>query len=176
MNFSIEEAIEVLERSPLTFETLLTGLSPGWLHTNEGRDTWNAAQVIDHLAEAERTNWIPRIRTILESGTDQPFPDFDRFAHLKQDPDQPISEKLARFKTLRAQNLVTLKEWIQPDTDLDQTGTHPAFGEVKLRELIATWAVHDLTHIAQIVRVMAEYYRREVGPWEQYLGVLKNSR
>ncbi|GAA3326286.1 hypothetical protein GCM10020331_061560 [Ectobacillus funiculus] len=53
------------------------------------------------------------------------------------------------------------------------TGVHPAFGVVKVRELISTWVVHDLTHIAQIVRVMAERYRTDVGPWKEYLGILK---
>ncbi|WP_242066396.1 hypothetical protein [Brevibacillus laterosporus] len=43
-----------------------------------------------------------------------------------------------------------------------------------LNEMLSTWVVHDLTHIAQIVRVMAERYRADVGPWKEYLGILKN--
>jgi hypothetical protein len=32
--------------------------------------------------------------------------------------------------------------------------------------------VHDLTHVAQIARVLAKRYRDAVGPWREYLGVL----
>jgi hypothetical protein len=43
---------------------------------------------------------------------------------------------------------------------------------VTLRQLLATWVVHDLGHIAQIARVMAKQYREEIGPWATYLPVV----
>jgi hypothetical protein len=49
---------------------------------------------------------------------------------------------------------------------------HPELGPVTLKELLATWVVHDLGHIGQIVRVMAKQYDGEVGPWKEYLPVL----
>ncbi|MGI2329004.1 DinB family protein [Planococcus sp. YIM B11945] len=173
MNFQLNEVIEVLEQTPKTVESLLSGLSDGWLHHNEGEGTWNAAQVVSHLIEAEKTNWMPRIASILQEGENNPFPPFDRFAHLQESPGRPIDEKLQEFRMIRSKNILMLKQWIQPETDFEQTGLHPEFGLVKLRELLSTWAVHDLTHITQIVRVMAERYRTDVGPWEAYLGVLK---
>jgi hypothetical protein len=45
-------------------------------------------------------------------------------------------------------------------------------GEVTLRELISTWAVHDLDHVAQIFAGMAGSHDAEVGPWKAYLGIL----
>ena len=42
-----------------------------------------------------------------------------------------------------------------------------------LGQLLATWAVHDLTHLAQIVRVTGKRYDQDVGPWKAYLGVLR---
>jgi hypothetical protein len=39
--------------------------------------------------------------------------------------------------------------------------------------LLSTWAVHDLTHLHQVSRIMAHQYRDAVGPWSEYLGVLK---
>jgi hypothetical protein len=44
---------------------------------------------------------------------------------------------------------------------------------VTVRQLLATWTAHDLAHILQISRVMAKRYRQEVGPWAQYLSVMK---
>ncbi|WP_270181078.1 DinB family protein [Alkalihalobacillus sp. CinArs1] len=172
MDFNLKEAIGMLERTPKTLESFLSGLSEGWLTCNEGEGTWSTSQVIDHLIECEKTNWIPRLRTIVES-ENKDFPPFDRDAHLSKASDSSIDQKLAAFKRLRAQNVLIVIGLIKSDAQFELTGNHPAFGEVKLRELLSTWVVHDLTHISQIVRVMAERYREDVGPWEAYLGVLK---
>ncbi|MDF2681281.1 MAG: hypothetical protein K0R47_2471 [Brevibacillus sp.] len=173
MNFSMKEAMEVLERTPQTLEHFLSGLSVGWLQCKEGEGTWNASEVIEHLIEGEKYNWLPRLEMILQEGENKPFPPFDRFSHLQEKAERTIEQKLLEFKTIRAQNIITLQAMIDPELHLDLTGSHPAFGQVKLRELLATWVVHDLTHIAQIVRVMAQRYRTDVGPWQEYLGILK---
>lgn len=172
MNFKWKEAIEVLERTPQTLEYLLSGLSDGWLQCNEGEGTWNVTQVIEHLIEGEKTNWIPRLEFLLREGESKPFPPFDRYAHLNEKPEISFQQKLHDFKTIRALNITRLKELVDPEAHLELTGIHPSFGVVRLRELLSTWVVHDLTHMAQIVRVMAERYRADVGPWKQYLGIL----
>ncbi|MBS4196719.1 DinB family protein [Lederbergia citri] len=173
MNFNIDEAVEVLERTPKTLEYFLSGLSDGWLHCNEGEGTWNATEIIEHLIEGEKNNWIPRLKLMLQEGESKPFPPFDRFSHLQAIGEQSIEEKLHEFKTIREQNIETLKALIEPELHLEITGLHPEFGVVKVRELISTWAAHDLTHIAQIVRVMAKRYKEDVGPWAEYLSILK---
>ncbi|MEC0207827.1 DinB family protein [Paenibacillus ehimensis] len=172
MNFNLKEAIEVLERTPQTLEYMLSGLSDGWLQCNEGEGTWNVTEVIEHLMEGEKTNWVPRLEFILQEGESKPFPPFDRYTHLNEKAEKSLEQKLHEFKTIRATNIAKLKELIDPEAHLELTGLHPAFGAVKLRELLSTWVVHDLTHMAQIVRVMAERYRADVGPWIQYLGIL----
>jgi DinB family. len=173
MNFHLMEAMEVLERTPSSLEALLTGLSSGWLHCNEGEGSWNASEVVEHLIEAEKHNWIPRLEWIIQVGESRPFPPFDRFAHLTKTPRRPIEQALLEFKTIRSENLIKLKNLVHPDLHLDLTGAHPEFGAVKIRELISTWVAHDLTHMAQIVRVMAKRYIVDVGPWRQYLSILQ---
>ncbi|WP_163102589.1 DinB family protein [Peribacillus alkalitolerans] len=172
MNFNLKEAIEVLERTPQTLKNLLSGLSDSWLQCNEGEGTWNAVEVIGHLIEGEKNDWITRLEIILKEGESKPFPPFDRYSHLKDSSISSIEQKLLEFTNLRELNISKLKSLIDPELHLELTGTHPALGVVKMRELISTWAVHDLTHIAQIVRVMAERYRTDVGPWKEYLGIL----
>ncbi len=173
MNFSLNEAIQILDSTPKTLDSFLSGLSNGWLTCNEGEGTWNSSQVVDHLIECEKNNWIPRLKTIIEEGENTSFPPFDRDAHIKNPPTTAIDQKLKEFQGLRLQNIKMVKGMIHSDDQFELTGKHPAFGEVKLRELLSTWVVHDLTHISQIVRVMSERYRRDVGPWEEYLSVLK---
>ncbi|MBM7551977.1 DinB family protein [Thalassobacillus pellis] len=173
MRFEMREAIKILERTPVSVRNLLSGLPDGWLKSNEGEGTWNASQVIDHLIEGEKVNWIPRLEIINQEGENKPFPPFDRFSHLNVMKQESLEKRLAEFQRLREQNITKLKELVNPETDLELTGIHPAFGTVKVRELIAAWVVHDLTHISQISRVMAERYREDVGPWAAYLGILK---
>ncbi|MCH6269195.1 MULTISPECIES: DinB family protein [Neobacillus] len=172
MNFNIEEAIEVLERTPKTLEYFLSGISNGWLQCNEGEGTWNARQVVEHLIEAEKTNWIPRLEFILEGNKDTAFPEFDRFSHLKNDSERSLKNVFRDFQEIRSMNITKLRSLVVSEVQLELTGFHPAFGRVRVRELLSTWVVHDLTHISQIVRVMAKRYRADVGPWQKYLGIL----
>ena len=171
MNFNWNEALELLERTPNTLEHLVIGLSDGWLQSNEGENTWTVKEVVDHLVQCEKTNWIPRILSIVEDENLNPFPSFDRFAHLTT-PTASIDESIMLLKQLRQENMSLLKN-LQPTIQLSKKGLHPEFGEVTLEQLLSTWVVHDLTHISQIVRVMAKRYSNDVGPWQAYLSILK---
>ncbi|PZD97377.1 DinB family protein [Paenibacillus sambharensis] len=175
MIFKLDEAMIVLERTPAILENLLIGLPNSWLHTNEGEGSWTVTEVVAHLTEGERTNWLPRLEMILEEGIGRTFPPFNRNAHLKaaEDRDYPIETILAAFRRERMGSLKKLKALVHSEEQLEAAGLHPDFGVVKARELISTWVVHDLTHMAQIMRIMGGRYRADVGPWIAYLGLLK---
>jgi hypothetical protein len=171
--FSIAEAVAVLTRTPATLDALLRGLPNIWVRCNEGKDTWSAFDIVGHLIFAERADWMPRARIILENGEARAFDPFDRFAQFKESQDKPLEQLLDDFARLRRENLAALRALnLQPE-DLTRRGTHPSLGAVTLSELLATWAVHDLTHVHQLSRVMAHQYRDAVGPWSAYLGVLQ---
>ncbi|WP_409251289.1 DinB family protein [Bacillus sp. SCS-153A] len=173
MNFDLLEAVEVLERTPQTLEHFLSGLSDNWILSNEGEGTWTISQVIDHFIECEKTNWIPRLQVIVR-GDNGAFPPFDRFSHIGQPLQGSLQQRFSEFRRLREENILKIKQMINSESHLQLTGVHPAFGEVKARELLSTWVVHDLTHISQIARIMAGRYREDVGPWVEYLGILKS--
>ena len=171
MRFELREAILVLERTPQVLRTLLAGLPPDWVMQNEGPDSWSPFNVVGHLIDGERTDWIPRARIIL--GREQrPFAPFDRFNHLTATRGTSLNQLLETFAQLREENLVTLRGWNPGEDQLALTGIHPALGTVTLRQLLSTWVVHDLGHLGQVARVMAKRYAEEVGPWKEYLPVL----
>jgi hypothetical protein len=171
--FSLAEATAVLTRTPATLNALLRGLPNIWVHRNEGKDTWSAFDIVGHLIFGERTDWMPRARIILENDEARPFDPFDRFAQVKESQGKSLEQLLDDFARLRRENLAALQALnLQPE-DLKRRGKHPALGVVTLSELLATWTVHDLTHVHQLSRVMAHQYCDEVGPWSAYLGVLK---
>lgn len=175
MKFSLNKSIEILERTPKVLTEMLAGLSGEWIFSNEGGETWSPFDVLGHLIHGERTDWITRTRTILEHGTTLPFRPFDRFAQFEESKGKSLDFLLEEFARLRAENLRMLKNIPTGEDTLDKKGIHPAFGEVTLRQLLATWTVHDLTHIVQISRTLARQYESEVGPWKVYLGVLNSS-
>jgi len=170
-NFKQDEATAFLARTPHALRCLLDGAADGWLDCNEGPETFSPREVIAHLIHGERTDWLERARIILEHGPERPFEPFDRFGHRAY-ADRPIHELLDELEELRHRNLTELRARVG-ESDLDRIGVHPALGPVTLRQLVAAWVVHDLTHIAQIARVMARRYAEDVGPWQQYMGVLQ---
>ena len=172
MELRLADANLILGKTPACLDLLLRDMPDEWLRANEGADTWSCYDVVGHLIHGELTDWMPRLRIILEHGAERAFDPFDRFAQFKNDQTRPIGELLDRFKSLREQNLLRLNELRLTAKDWKRAGQHPELGAVNLGELIATWVVHDLTHLNQIHRVMAKQYSEEVGPWKEYLSIL----
>ena len=165
------ETTALLERTPRVVRALLDGVPASWLDTPDTADGWTPRDVVGHLVSAELEAWIPRVEIILEHGPDRPFTSFDRFAHVERDREATLPELIDRFAELRAASLGRLASLVT-DADLERVGRHPVLGEVTLRELLATWAVHDLDHLAQAYAALAGSHDEAVGPWKVYLGIL----
>src|SRR5438874_9580053 len=171
MDGFVGDTTALLARTPELLRTLLIGLPQAWTDTPDTADGWRPRDVVGHLITGEQTDWMVRTRRILERGTSMPFDRFERFAMLERDAGFSLDDLVERFAELRRANLASLRELIGDD-DLDRRGLHPSLGEVTLRELLATWAVHDLDHIGQIYAGLAGSHDAEVGPWKAYLGIL----
>lgn len=168
----LADTTNLLRRTPDLLRTLLLDLPAAWTDTPDTPDGWRPKDVVGHLITGEQTDWIERTTRILEHGTSKTFDRFDRFEMLERDRDASLDTLVERFAELRADNLRRLGELVSSDADLDRRGLHPSLGEVTLRELLATWSVHDLDHIAQVFAGMAGSRDADVGPWKAYLGIL----
>jgi hypothetical protein len=174
MEFDLDEGYAVLERTPATLRALLVGLPETWTRNDEGPETWSPREVLGHLIEGERNDWIPRARIVLAQGPNTAFEPFDRLAQRRWMSESTRLEELVEtFARLRGKNLMTLREWRLSSTHLELTGIHPEFGLVTLRQHLSTWVAHDLGHLVQITRTMARQYRDAVGPWRKYLSALR---
>lgn len=173
MNFSFNKSIEILERTPKVLELMLENLSDEWTMNNEGPETWSPYDVLGHLIHGEQTDWITRTKIILSDSPDKAFKPFDRFAQFEESRGKSLTNLLDEFKKARKENLKFLKGLNLSEEDLDRTGIHPKFGDITLRQLLSTWTIHDLSHIAQIARVMSKQYKEAVGPWVEYLPILQ---
>ena len=172
MQYSLARSYEILDRTPAVLSALLTELPDDWIMPNEGPETFSPYDVIGHLIHGEKTDWTVRARMILEFGNTQTFERYDRFAQYEESKGKSLQQLLDEFAAIRKENMAWFKSLNLTEADLDKKGIHPVLGEVTLRNLLATWVVHDLTHIAQITRVMAKQYKEEMGPWPEFFRIL----
>ena len=171
MEFDVENAREVLRKTPQVLQVMLADLPDVWLHARESADAWSPYQVCGHLLHVDECDWIDRTKVILEHGTTTVFRPVDREAGFVRFAGLSVHELLDRFASTRRVNLDELAALVGPE-DLDRRGVHPDFGEVTLAQLLATWTVHDLNHVHQIVKTMAKQYGEAVGPWREFLPLL----
>lgn len=173
MKFQIEQAVEILSQTPAVLNAMVGNLSGDWTIDKENAGGWSAFDVVGHLIHGEETDWIPRAEIILKQGENPTFEPFDRFAQFEKSEGKTLSELLETFARLRSRSLETLRGMNITPEKLQLKGIHPELGEVNLEQLLSTWVVHDLTHIRQIVTVMALKYSENVGVWKEYLSILK---
>lgn len=167
----LPEATAILARTPAVLDRLLRGLPPSWLHRDDGPGTWSAYDIVGHLVHAEATNWIPRVRMILADGASRSFEPFDREAMLRWER-EPVEALLARLQAARQASLDELSSLNLTADNLDRRGSHPQMGPVTLRQVLAAWVAHDLTHLAQVGEALARCYRDDVGPFRAFMPAL----
>jgi hypothetical protein len=173
MEHNLQHTISLLTCTPAALNALLRDLPEPWTLRNEGENTWSAFDVVGHLINSDRTNWMPRAKMLLQFGETRMFEPFNRLAQVRESQGKSLGQLLDEFARLRAENLSELRALNLAQKDLERRGRHPALGVVTLSELLASWAAHDLTHLHQISRIMAHQYREAVGPWSRFLGVLQ---
>ncbi|WP_114788849.1 DinB family protein [Niabella yanshanensis] len=173
MKFTLSKSLEIIERTPGVIYAMLSGLSDEWVTSNEGDATWNAKEVVAHLIICEQTNWLARAKIILSDDANKNLEPIDMTTHFELAKNHSLETLLHMFKTLREESVAALKNFNLQLEDFTKHAFHPKIFEVNLQQLIATWVTHDLSHLTQISRIMAQQYKNEVGPFEAYLKILK---
>lgn len=159
----LHEARDLLGRGPALFRRLYTDLPDSWLHAADPGE-WSAHGVLVHMVTVEDHAWVQRIQHALEHPGDV-LPPVDRGG---PDPDRGVAEMLDRFEETRSANLDHLDR-----LDLrDERALHQALGPVTVGQILATWTVHDMNHLAQAMASISTHYRVAVGPFIPNLGIL----
>ena len=172
MKYTTQDAQKILQKTSHVLRALLYGLSDDWVMNNEGPETFSPYDVLGHLIHGEKTDWVTRAKIILEFGISKPFTPWDRFAQYEESKGKNLQQLLDEFETVRNENMQWFMSLNLTEGDLDKMGMHPVLGAITLRNLLSTWVVHDLTHIAQVTRVMAKQYKEEMGPWPKFFRIL----
>lgn len=172
MKYSLERSYEILDRTPAVLQSLLSGLPDDWVMANEGPETYSSYDVVGHLIHGEKADWTARMKMILEFGNTKTFVRWNREAMYEESKGKSLQQLLDEFAAIRKENMDWFRSLNLTEAELDKKGMHPVLGDVTLKNLLATWVAHDLTHIAQITRVMAKQYKMEMGPWPEFFRIL----
>ena len=173
MSHHLHNTVALLSHTPAALNSLLRDLPDAWTQPNEGEGTWNVPDVLAHLVDGERVDWMPRVNILLQYGETRPFDPYDMDGYLHERQGKSLPLLLDEFARLRSENLAALRALDLQPRDLERRGIHPSLGPVTLFQHLASWAVHDLSHLHQLSRLMAHQYREAVGCWGQYMGVLQ---
>jgi hypothetical protein len=172
MTLEVGEARDALRRTPAVLRGLVECQPDAWLSARPAEGEWSAHQVVCHLAYVEETDWMVRVRMILEEGPGRAFPPVDHGDQTDRYAGLGTDAVAARFENLRMVNLNALDGLDLGESDLDREGLHPTLGRVTMAQLLATWVVHDHNHLAQLHGALSSHYAAEVGPWRSFLGIL----
>jgi hypothetical protein len=170
--FALDDTLDLLARTPAALREQLAGIATAWTECRPDAENWSAYQVVCHLCYIEEHDWLVRARLISEIGPSEAFPPVDHGDQSARYAGQSLDQVLDRFAELRERNLAGIRPLLTDADALDRRGLHPTLGEVTMRQLLATWAVHDLNHLRQAQEAMAFRYAEDVGPWRANLGVL----
>lgn len=173
MKFSLDKSLEVLASTPSVVSAMLQNLSKEWINHNEGENTWSAKEVVAHLIVCEQTDWLPRIKIILNT-PETVFPPIDMQAHFELAAQNELHVLLNQFKDYRKLRMDELKSFALTENDFTKTGLHPKCGVVTLQQVISTWVAHDMSHIAQIARIIAKQNSELTGSFRQFLKILND--
>lgn len=172
MNFQLQEALGMLERTPRVLAALLHDQPSDWLNSRIDPKAFSSIDVLGHLMFADIDDWIPRAQRILDFQDSRAFEPFDRRGFNPLIEGKSLDELLQEFARLRRKSIETLRSFGLDEAKLDLPGQHPELGAVTMRQLLATWVVHDWNHIDQVLRTLSQQYSHQVGPWKAFLGIL----
>lgn len=170
--FQLPEAIALLGTTPAVLKSLLQDLPHDWLHFKEDSDAWSPHTVLVHLVHNEQTNWIPRLRVLLSAEKVRRFAPFLQLPEDDALAADSSAQLISQFAHLRQESLSILSSLDLTPGQFDRTAEHPSLGTVTLRQLLATWVVHDLNHLHQVTKSLAKRYQSSVGPWRHFLAIL----
>lgn len=149
-----DHAWHVLESTPTRIRRAITGRTLEDLAWKPEPHRWSVAQILAHLSDTELVGaW--RFRSVLgEDGVPLQAFDQNRWAEAFRYEAADPFDSLELFAITRAGTLRLLRR-IDPAL-MNNYGMHAERGQESASDLVRLYAGHDLNHLAQIDRLLAE--------------------
>jgi hypothetical protein len=142
----------------------LPGGAVAW-HPRVGE--WCIKEVVGHLLEEDKRDFVGRIRLILDQ--DEPrltVTDQEEVARIRRDCNRNLDDLLDEFATVRAASVSfvsTLKA-----TDLHRGGVHSEIGHLEVTHVLHEWIYHDLNHLSQIGANVQSFLWAHLGNMQRF--------
>jgi hypothetical protein len=167
------DAAARLERGAGAIEATLAGLDEETAHRRPTEEDWSIVEVVAHLADEEREDFRVRMDYVLNRA-DEPFPPIDPEATIgeRRHQERDLKDVLSDFLAERERSLAWLRDL--GEVDLSREHAAPWGGTIAAGDVLASWVVHDLLHLKQILRVLFEHARSDAEPFGvEYAGSWK---
>lgn len=151
-----------LAETPRALERLLRGLPPKGFDWNYGPGKWSIRQVVCHLRDCELNFSVRWRKLVSEENVTLVAFEQDFWARKTRYAKQDAKTALAAFLALRAANVEMLK--LAGAAAHGNTGTHPSYGQLSVRQIFRHVLFHDRKHLDQIA--VARRAKRNHGSWK----------
>jgi uncharacterized damage-inducible protein DinB len=144
-----KDAIVALGETPERIRRLVSGMQEADFQRAYGPDKWTAAQLIEHIAEAEMIFSL-RVRMAL-THPDYVVQPYDQDKFLAREPKRSGREAFEVYDAVRRWNLPLYRSVTATERAL--TFKHPERGQLTVGDLLDTLAGHELHHLAQLEQI-----------------------
>jgi hypothetical protein len=126
-------------------------------------DVWSIREVVAHLHDEERQDFRVFLPGLLALERPLP-PDLAEPSDRPTGNDRELEASLTGFLDERARSIAWLETLGEPDWDA--TGELPWGATIRAGDMLASWAVHDVLHIRQLVELLHAHVVREAAPFD----------
>ncbi len=150
-----QDPLKVQTATPRRLERLIAGASTTALKKQPAPGKWSVGEILAHLAETELVAAF-RIRLIVGApGTPVQAFDQDSWAREGNYAARDPRRSLALFRAVRDANLALYRS-LSPE-QWERHGMHAERGQESVRHIVKMFAGHDLNHIQQVERILADH-------------------
>ncbi len=160
----LNACIDSLESSGRAIRELIGSLPERSMRWKPTGGRWSLLEILGHLCDEESDDFGLRLRlTIEEPESDWPPIDPENTVIQRRHNKADANELVSLFSTGRARSLTWLRGL--DEESMAAVKIHPRFGSMRAGDLMASWALHDLLHLAQIARTHGELLMADAEPY-----------
>jgi hypothetical protein len=161
---NLDFAVTSLARNRERLQSLIEGLTEDQVRYKPGPGAWSVLEVVNHLHDEEREDFRVRLDFTLHR-PGQPWPPID--------PEGWVVQRAYAARDFRpswegfVQERQASLTWLGGlgEVDWERSYEHPKAGIIRAGDILASWTVHDLLHMRQIIHLQFEHARQAFEPY-----------
>jgi hypothetical protein len=161
---NLDDFTSYMAHSAERIRALVQGVSDEQARWKPGPDDWSILEVINHLYDEEIEDFRLHLDLILHH-PNRPWPRIDPQGWVvgRGYNQREVDASLDNFLNAREESL----GWLRGLTSPNWQATYDApFGEITAGDMFASWVMHDLLHMRQLVELHWAYITLSATPYK----------